>query len=169
MTSGETETPLVRVQTQLHRCPYCRDAVAEDDAQYVCKRCLARHHPECWRELGHCSVHGCACDEYLDSGLSSSGSALTTPGEAALVVEPTPSEGETSEWTDSEAEQRLAEHVRAVTREEKRKKRASWTALLLIASLICFVSSIGNLWMLVPATICAVPAVALLWRGPDPS
>lgn len=41
----------VQVKTPRHLCPYCRDAVSETEAQFVCKRCLARHHPECWNEL----------------------------------------------------------------------------------------------------------------------
>lgn len=42
------------------RCPYCRDELRADRADWVaCEGCLARHHASCWREHGSCaSCHG---------------------------------------------------------------------------------------------------------------
>ncbi|HZU99050.1 MAG TPA: hypothetical protein VFF73_20245, partial [Planctomycetota bacterium] len=36
------------------RCPYCHDDVSSGPENVVCRECLARHHPDCWR--GACAV-----------------------------------------------------------------------------------------------------------------
>ena len=41
-------------------CPYCRDALQEGDAVNECFSCSAKHHADCWEELGQrCAVFGC--------------------------------------------------------------------------------------------------------------
>jgi len=41
-----------------HRCPYCLELVAEDDARgvQVCSICGAWHHADCWSVTGTCQV-----------------------------------------------------------------------------------------------------------------
>lgn len=68
MVEVKEKTSGISVKTPREICPYCRDEVAEHQPQLVCKRCLTRHHPECWAELGHCSVHACGCEVYLTEG-----------------------------------------------------------------------------------------------------
>jgi hypothetical protein len=41
------------------RCPYCHDAVPEDEAA-PCPRCQAVHHAECLQIHGGCAAFGCA-------------------------------------------------------------------------------------------------------------
>jgi hypothetical protein len=41
------------------RCPFCHDALS-NGALTVCSACGAPHHSECWKEMGGCSVMGCA-------------------------------------------------------------------------------------------------------------
>lgn len=40
----------LEVRVEGTRCPYCHDAVRDDELQgaRVCERCLSRHHRECW-------------------------------------------------------------------------------------------------------------------------
>ena len=46
------------------RCPYCHDSVQPvASSSRVCNRCLARHHTECWIELGSCG--SCGSEESL--------------------------------------------------------------------------------------------------------
>jgi hypothetical protein len=41
-----------------HRCPYCLEPVAQNDARGVkiCSVCAAWHHQDCWDITGHCQV-----------------------------------------------------------------------------------------------------------------
>ncbi len=41
-------------------CPYCRDAIEQDDRQaVVCQGCGTPHHGDCFEENGGCTVFGC--------------------------------------------------------------------------------------------------------------
>ena len=43
------------------RCAYCHDGITGDEADLVaCELCHTVLHDECWRDLGHCPVLGCA-------------------------------------------------------------------------------------------------------------
>jgi hypothetical protein len=49
----------VRVGGSLTRCPYCHDDVAVESKGWVaCRRCLARHHEDCWKESLACGTCG---------------------------------------------------------------------------------------------------------------
>jgi hypothetical protein len=42
-------------------CPWCRDEIAARDPSATrCSRCSTRHHTDCFKESGGCTVHGCA-------------------------------------------------------------------------------------------------------------
>ncbi len=46
------------VHLVVNRCPFCHTNVAHDEAEVVCKGCLARHHTSCWDESHVCSACG---------------------------------------------------------------------------------------------------------------
>lgn len=48
----------VRFKQPLSRCPYCHDDCGLDAALVVCRACLARHHADCWAQLGKCGACG---------------------------------------------------------------------------------------------------------------
>ena len=50
------------VQVSTQRCPFCHEAVERAQA-HVCRDCLARQHPDCWREHGACA--SCGSDQRL--------------------------------------------------------------------------------------------------------
>lgn len=41
-------------------CPVCQSPFAEGEAVTACPGCGARHHGECWQEVGGCGVYGCS-------------------------------------------------------------------------------------------------------------
>jgi len=41
------------------RCPYCKDALGEDEPLTECPACGARHHEACYADEGGCAVYGC--------------------------------------------------------------------------------------------------------------
>ncbi len=42
------------------RCPYCKDALADDGPTVTCDSCGTQAHVGCWSEQGGCAVYGCA-------------------------------------------------------------------------------------------------------------
>jgi hypothetical protein len=67
----------VEVEHSPQRCPYCHDEVdSRDDGWLACAGCLARHHEDCWQELGRCS--SCADDRSLALGGHASAGSVTT-------------------------------------------------------------------------------------------
>ncbi|PTX98791.1 hypothetical protein DB345_03475 [Spartobacteria bacterium LR76] len=42
----------------VEKCPYCREAVEEDD-RMICPSCKTPHHPDCWHENEGCTIFGC--------------------------------------------------------------------------------------------------------------
>lgn len=45
-----------KILPSLSRCPYCREDVRAERADWVaCEGCLARHHTSCWSEHGSCA------------------------------------------------------------------------------------------------------------------
>jgi hypothetical protein len=44
--------------TVAQNCPYCREAISQDDL-LACPGCHTPHHQACWRENGGCTVFGC--------------------------------------------------------------------------------------------------------------
>lgn len=69
----------IQVSNPKDRCPFCRDHVRSNDSQYVCSKCLTRHHQECWNQSGGCAVFGCGC-----------GNFLLQPGQAPPTSDPYP-------------------------------------------------------------------------------
>lgn len=47
----------VRARSSPHRCPFCHEDCAADEAT-VCQDCLARQHTGCWDEAGRCGACG---------------------------------------------------------------------------------------------------------------
>jgi hypothetical protein len=67
----------VEVDRSPNRCPYCHDEVlAAEEDWLACADCLARHHDECWRELGRCS--SCGRDRSLALNRPASEGSVTT-------------------------------------------------------------------------------------------
>jgi len=67
----------IEVERSPNRCPYCHDEVlSSEDDWLACADCLARHHDECWRELGRCS--SCAGERSLALGAPSAVGSVTT-------------------------------------------------------------------------------------------
>ncbi len=67
----------VEVERSPQRCPYCHDEVDSRDEDWLaCAGCLARHHEDCWRELGRCS--SCGDDRSLALGAHASAGSVTT-------------------------------------------------------------------------------------------
>ena len=62
MTEARESQSFVRVSRVPNaetRCPYCHETVSSiEDKSCFCDACLARHHRDCWRELGACAVCG---------------------------------------------------------------------------------------------------------------
>lgn len=49
----------LRIEQGPTRCPFCHESVAvETEAWVACERCLARHHPDCWKESKNCASCG---------------------------------------------------------------------------------------------------------------
>jgi hypothetical protein len=70
----------VRAVASPVRCPFCHgDVEARESAWVACWGCLARHHPECWDELGRCA--SCGHDRFLPAA-----DARKTPGRARRAV-----------------------------------------------------------------------------------
>jgi hypothetical protein len=70
----------VRAVASPVRCPFCHgDVEARESAWVACWGCLARHHPECWDELGRCA--SCGHDRFLPAA-----EARKTPGRARRAV-----------------------------------------------------------------------------------
>lgn len=67
-------------ESESSRCPYCHDEVLASDC-LECKECAARHHTECWLELGRCG----SC-RFSDS-ISSDGESVSRPLEARPRVQ----------------------------------------------------------------------------------
>lgn len=42
----------------VEKCPYCREAVEEDE-RMICPSCKTPHHPDCWHENEGCTIFGC--------------------------------------------------------------------------------------------------------------
>jgi hypothetical protein len=53
---GDEAAPSPQFRHPPSRCPYCHDACGEDDDVAVCRRCLARHHTECWNAADACGT-----------------------------------------------------------------------------------------------------------------
>ncbi len=41
-------------------CPFCKQAVGEDERTATCMVCGTVHHLDCWNEASHCSIFGCS-------------------------------------------------------------------------------------------------------------
>jgi hypothetical protein len=48
----------VRFEQTPSRCPYCHGPCEDSEEVVACRACVARHHAECWRQLGRCSSCG---------------------------------------------------------------------------------------------------------------
>jgi hypothetical protein len=48
----------VRFEHAPSRCPYCHSHCEDSEEVVACRACVARHHAECWRQLGRCSSCG---------------------------------------------------------------------------------------------------------------
>ena len=67
----------VEVERSPQRCPYCHGEVDSREEDWLaCAGCLARHHEDCWRELGRCSW--CVDDRSLALGAHASAGSVTT-------------------------------------------------------------------------------------------
>src|SRR4051794_12411777 len=62
-----SELPIV-VDASPVRCPFCRETLDTKGAWLACAGCLARHHPDCWREAGACA--SCQRTDALDPALA---------------------------------------------------------------------------------------------------
>lgn len=45
----------IRVYKAPSQCPYCHAGWLLDDPVVACRSCAAKHHEECWAELGRCA------------------------------------------------------------------------------------------------------------------
>jgi hypothetical protein len=55
----EPTGPPLKLSVALNRCPFCHDDLSAESAGWVaCRKCLARHHRDCWLEAGRCSACG---------------------------------------------------------------------------------------------------------------
>ncbi|HZU99607.1 MAG TPA: RING finger protein [Planctomycetota bacterium] len=50
--------PAVRLLVSLLHCPYCKGGLAHDEPLVACAPCAARHHEDCYQELGRCASCG---------------------------------------------------------------------------------------------------------------
>jgi hypothetical protein len=50
--------PPVRLLVSLLHCPYCKGRLAHDETLVACAPCAARHHEDCYQELGRCASCG---------------------------------------------------------------------------------------------------------------
>ena len=57
MELHQRERPCQRIRLEVHRCPYCHDAVPRPE-RALCAGCLAVHHAACWGELRRCATCG---------------------------------------------------------------------------------------------------------------
>ena len=55
-----TRTAGVTLGRSPTRCPYCHDSVDLETPWVACRACLARHHGECWADVGVCAACGVA-------------------------------------------------------------------------------------------------------------
>ena len=49
----------MRKPRENQNCPYCLSPIEEIEEFIRCPQCGVRHHSECWRANGKCSVYGC--------------------------------------------------------------------------------------------------------------
>jgi TM2 domain-containing membrane protein YozV len=69
-------------------CPYCRSAYELDDEIVTCPECATRHHADCLKENGGCTVFGCSQAPADEPAISVSRQELT--GQEPAAQQPAP-------------------------------------------------------------------------------
>ncbi|MDF1662358.1 MAG: hypothetical protein P1V97_11340 [Planctomycetota bacterium] len=74
------------VHLSANRCPYCHENVEISALDWVsCRSCQARHHKDCWSELGCCG--SCKEERYLSDASETSRPQVTVPVNVAPVID----------------------------------------------------------------------------------